>query len=218
VPVADTTEIRWFFPGPLPTEVRRWFTGSTGVGEERRDTYLLTGRVDEGVKYRGGEILELKVRRQVDRWIELGGGLAGSPEEWWKWSSADGPVQTSPQQGWVDIDKVIVKRRFSPDGSERAFSPSQDGGPACDIEVADVSLDGVATWTLALAAFGPLATRRTALVAGWQALRASASTTVSVRLDAGRAMSYPEWLAREIDETSGTRLAARETSRATCEL
>ena len=40
--VLDTTELRWFVPGSLPAEVAVWFTGSTGVLEERSDTYLST--------------------------------------------------------------------------------------------------------------------------------------------------------------------------------
>ena len=28
--VVDTTELRWFVPGPLPSDIGAWFTGSTG--------------------------------------------------------------------------------------------------------------------------------------------------------------------------------------------
>ena len=91
--VVDTTELRWFVPGPLPADIRGWFTGSTGVAEERCDTYLLDGRGDIGVKRRFRETLELKVRQSLDERIELGEGLAGSLEVWRKWSPAEGLVE-----------------------------------------------------------------------------------------------------------------------------
>jgi len=50
--VIDTTELRWFVPGPLPADTCRWFTGATGVPEVRCDTYLIDGDGDIGVKRR----------------------------------------------------------------------------------------------------------------------------------------------------------------------
>ena len=99
VSVVDTTELRWFVPGPLPPDVRGWFTGSTGVPEERWDTYLLDGRVDIGVKRRFRETLELKVRQSLDGRVELGDGLGGLLEVWRKWSPAEGLVEDDAD-GW----------------------------------------------------------------------------------------------------------------------
>jgi hypothetical protein len=70
ISVLDTTELRWFVPGPLPAHIRSWFTG---VAEERCDTYLLDGSIDVGVKRRFRETLELKVRQSLDGRIEIGG-------------------------------------------------------------------------------------------------------------------------------------------------
>jgi hypothetical protein len=200
VSALNTTELRWFLPGPLPEEVRRWFTGVHGVVEERRDTYLLVGRPDRGVKYRGGETLELKVRQRVNPRIELGDGLGGPPEEWRKWSPAESFFHASSIQRRVDVEKVIVKRRFSPEGTEEVFSPQQYVGCACDIEVADVRLCGVAAWTFALAGFGPPATRSALLVECWEGLKATSPGTIPPELAAGHAMSYPERLSRVVHE------------------
>ncbi len=109
-------------PGPLPPEVRVWFTGSTGVPEERCDTYLLDGRVDIGVKRRFRETLELKVRQSFDGRVELGEGLTGSLELWRRWSPAEGLVEDGTDGWWVDVHKSVVKRRFCLDGTEIAFS------------------------------------------------------------------------------------------------
>ena len=120
--VLDTNELRWFAPGPLPADVGAWFSGSLGVSEKRCDTYLLDGRGDIGVKRRSRQTLELKVRQSLDGRIEIGEGLAGSLEVWRKWSPAEGLVDGGSDGRWVDVCKSIVKRRFSTDGTEIAFS------------------------------------------------------------------------------------------------
>ncbi len=194
--VVDTTELRWFVPGPLPADIRGWFTGSTGVAEVRCDSYLLDGHDDIGVKRRFRELLEVKVRRSLDGRIELGGGLAGSLEVWRKWSPAEMSVEPGDDACWVDVHKSIVKRRFSMDGTEIAFSSgpySSDEG--CDVEVAEVTVGTVQVWTFAFAAFGPPTTRQEAVVAAWEGLLGGARCHEPFGPRSGRAMGYPEWLA-----------------------
>ena len=193
--IVDTTELRWFVPGRLPADTSGWFTGSTGVHEERFDTYLLSGRGDIGVKRRFREMLELKVRQSLDGRIELGEGLAGQLEVWRKWSPADGLVSDSIDGQWVDVHKSILKRRFSMDGTEIAFSSDpQVISAGCDVEVAEVTVGTDQCWTFAFAAFGPLATRRHALLAAWQALEAGTARPESFGLGPRRAMGYPQWI------------------------
>lgn len=200
--VFDTTELRWFVPGPLPPDIRGWFTGSTGVPEERTDTYLLDGRDDIGVKRRFGETLELKVRQSLDGRIELDDGLAGSLEVWRKWSPAEGLVGDGTDGPWVDVHKAVIKRRFSMDGTEIHFSPEpQPTGAGCDVEVAGVSVGAVQLWTFAFAAFGSLSTRRGALLASWQALVTDTPCPEPFGPRTGRAMGYPEWLTLTIPPT-----------------
>ena len=194
--VLDTTELRWFIPGPLPVDIGLWFTGATGVTEQRCDTYLLDGRCDIGVKRRFRETLELKVRLSRNKRIELGGGLAGSLEVWRKWSPAEGLVEDGIDGRWVDVHKSIVKRRFSIDGTEIAYSSDPHvTGAGCDVEVAEVTLGAVQMWTFAFAAYGPPASRLAALVASWHALVAAAPCPEPFGPRTGRAMGYPEWLA-----------------------
>ena len=194
--VLDTTELRWFVPGPMPADIGGWFIGSTGVVEERCDTYLLDGRHDVGVKRRFRETLELKVRQPLDEGIDLGAGLAGPLEMWRRWSPDEHLVDGDSDGRWVDVCKSIVKRRFSLDGTEVAFSSdTQTTGSGCDVEVAEVTVGGIKSWTFAFAAFGPIATRREALVASWRGLMATTQCPTSLAPCFGRAMGYPEWLA-----------------------
>ena len=123
--VLDTTELRWFVPGSLPAEVAVWFTGSTGVLEERSDTYLLDGRGDVGVKRRFRQTVELEVRQSLDGRIEFGDGLAGSLEVWRRWSPAEDLVEHGVDERWVDVHKSVVKRRFLLDGTEGRVLPGR---------------------------------------------------------------------------------------------
>ena len=194
--VLDTTELRWSFPGPLPSGVRDWFTHSPGVTEQRCDTYVLDGRCDVGVKRRFGEMLELKVRQSLDGWIDLGEGLAGSLEVWRKWSPAEDLVDGVVDGPWVDVHKSIVKRRFSVDGTEIAFSPDPlETAAGCDVEIVEVTVGRLHAWMFAFAAFGPPATRHASLFASWLGLVATSPYPVPSELRTGRAMSYPQWLA-----------------------
>ena len=196
ISVLDTTELRWFTAGPLPSDIGDWFSESNGLLEKRCDTYLLGVREDIGVKRRFRETLELKARLSLDGWTELGDGLAGPIEEWRRWSPAEGLVDVATGGQWVDVCKSIVKRRFSQSGNEITLSSDAQATRAgCDIEVAEVSVGAVQAWTFAFSAFGPQAIRRDALLASWQGLASIGRGPESFGLRVGRAMGYPEWLA-----------------------
>ena len=193
--VLDTTELRWFVRGSLPADIESWFAGSSGVLEERIDTYLLDGRRDVGVKRRSRQTLELKIRQSLDGHIEFGDGLVGSLEVWRRWSPAEGLVEHRVDERWVDVHKSVIKRRFLLDGTEVAFSPVFDAtGAGCDVEVAGITVHDDHWWTFAFAAFGPPATRRKALLASWRALVTAAPYPEPFEPRTARAMSYPEWL------------------------
>ncbi len=192
--ILDTTEMRWFVPGPLPDEIDRWFSGSTGVREERWDTYQLRGRSDIGVKLRHGTTIELKVRQSHAMPMRLGDGVTGSLEEWRRWSPAGHLVEEQASGQWIDVRKSIVKRRFPIAGVEAAHS-SIEPVAGCDVEVAQVSVGATEAWTFAFAAIGPACTRRDSLAAAWTSLMAGERYPESFCLRGARSMGYPEWLA-----------------------
>jgi hypothetical protein len=194
--VVDTTEIRWFVPGELPRDVRRWFMGPA-TAEERCDHYLLDERPDVGVKFRNGEKLELKTRLEAGPAVLLAGGFTGVLERWRKWTLADGLVQHSAPQRWVPVDKWIVKRRFSLDGAEVEFSPRQNRGPGCDVEIVAVHAAGTTAWSFAFAAHGPRSSRLAAIQAAWQTLQLAGAPVIHEQgFDRNDSMGYPEWLGR----------------------
>lgn len=197
VEAVETTEIRWFANGALPRDVHRWFTGPAAAVEQRRDRYLLDERTDVGVKFRNGETLELKTRLQTGRAVELADGPAGVLERWTKWTPADGLVRHSTSLRWIDVDKWIVKRRFSLDGADVGVSPSPNGDPFCDVEIVAVRAGGATAWSVAFEANGPQCSRLLAIRAAWLALAPHHAPTIRRLVsDRGKSMGYPEWLGR----------------------
>jgi hypothetical protein len=190
-----TTELRWFARGQLPGRVRAWFTRPDAVTEARCDRYLVDQLVDVGIKIRGGQTLELKVRSDVRPWVDLGGGLGGRLEEWHKWSPADDVVDIPAYSRWISVDKVVSKRRFAATGTEIPMA-GEPSGAGCDVEVTDVAVGSTQAWSFAFAAFGPPATRRAALHASWRALTTSGSVPAALVRELGWPMGYPQWLAR----------------------
>jgi hypothetical protein len=213
--VEDTTELRWIAEGHLPADVEAWFTrgGTTGVVEERCDTYRMDGRCDRGVKLRFRETLELKVQDAVGDHLIVGVGLAGRLEMWRKWSPAEGVVDTAGDVPWLDVCKIVAKRRFSVDGDEIVPAQGERAmiGAGCDVEVAAITVGDIEAWTFAFAAFGPTVSREHAIVTTWQALAADGSCPEHFAAAFGPSNSYPEWLAMVAsrgDATSARAVAA----------
>ena len=212
VSIDITAELRWFFDGPLPAEVHSWFTraGSRGFREYRCDTYRHDNLVDVGVKRRFGTTLELKERLDAPEPLEVG-RMTGQLETWQRWSPADHRVALAADTIWVDVDKTIIKRRFDQDGREVAISEETRAmtGQGCDAEIVALSVHGQPAWSLAFAAFGPIAVRRRYLLDTWGETILNTPTPPS--LDFGRAVpfGYPEWLI-EIGSVAGADSEAQE--------
>lgn len=172
----------------------------------------MDGRRGRGVKLRFRETLELKVRRSVGEHLVLGAGLAGRLEMWRKWSRAESFVESGGDVPWVDVCKVVVKRRFSVDGDEMLFSedvPAMTDAGA-DVEVVAVTVGDIDAWTFAFASYGPPASRQDALVVAWQALVADGTFPQQLATLLDQSSSYPEWLAGLMSrsETASDRVVA----------
>jgi hypothetical protein len=199
VSVDLTAELRWFFDGPLPAEVRSWFTrNDAGLVEHRCDTYRLDERLDVGVKQRSRRTLELKMRMRQPEPSSVADDVNGRIEIWQRWSPADGLLTLDDDTVWVEIDKTIVKRRFRTDGQEQPLSNQTRAmtGDGCDVEIAALSANGQDAWTFAFAAFGEPDTQHDSLRAAWRALVERQPRPVELRLHIGRSYGYPEWIAR----------------------
>lgn len=199
VKVDETTELRWFFDGALPSDVSMWFTksGTAGLGEDRCDSYRVDGMTDIGVKWRFGTKLELKLRHEPSSQLHLAAHVAGRLESWQRWSPADGAVQVQDDMKWQDANKSIVKRRFDARGREVPLTSETRAmsGDGCDAEVVAIRLGDREAWSFALAAFGPTSDHRPMLEAAWCGLVGDQAPPTPLRLDEHRSCGYPEWLA-----------------------
>lgn len=197
VSVDLTTEIRWFFDGRLPPDVRSWFTHDfVGLIERRCDTYRVDGRSDIGVKQRSRRTLELKLRTRPPEPVSIADNVHGRVETWRRWSPADALLCLDDNAVWVDVDKTVVKRRFNSDGLEQPLSQQcramTIGG--CDAEVVALSANGQEAWSFAFAAFGQGNSARDSLTTTWRSLIEQHTRPNPLRLDALRSHGYPEWL------------------------
>jgi hypothetical protein len=197
--VLDTSELRWFALGRPPRDVMAWFSAACTAGnvEHRCDIYRVNGRHDAGLKHRFGRIPEVKVRRAVGPTITLEAGLEASLEEWRKWTATDGdPELPGPNARWIEIDKTVLTRTFTPSGREVAGPASHADGTfsGCDVEIAAVTVGALETWTFAFEAFGAKADRRRAVLSSWETLVAQSHVPEHLGERFDRAAGYPEWL------------------------
>ncbi len=200
VTIDETSELRWFFDGPLPTEILTWFTpaDTMGLTQHRMDSYRVDDQVDVGVKRRFGSTLELKSRQERPASFAIPNGALGQLERWTRWSPADGYVDIDENARWVDVEKAIFKRRFDADGQELPISETTrvSVGQGCDAEIVAVSLDGRSAWSVAFSAFGPLHAHRDLLRTAADVLLGDWSGGWTERLTTGLSCGYPEWLIR----------------------
>ncbi len=199
VSVDLTTELRWFFDGPLPAEVRSWFMpNGVGLLQHRCDTYVSGGRCDMGVKQRFRRTLELKIRNGLAEPAWIADDVHGNIETWRRWSPADRLLSLADDTIWVDIEKTIVKRRFGTDGQPRLLSESTRtmSGAGCDAEIAALSVNGREAWTLAFASFGHPDTHRNSLRTAWRSLNMRQAPATRLQLGLGNSFGYPEWISK----------------------
>jgi hypothetical protein len=196
----DTTEVRWFFSGALPTAYVDWFSdpGGSAIVEIRCDSYWVDGSHSTGLKQRGHGPLEVKLRRGSTRLVDLGDGLRGRIEEWRKIRPAEPPSANSNELGqWCQVQKVIQTRTYGVGsaGNVRPLDHRDLATRGCDIELASVVIAGTAAWTFALEAWGPPEERRGMLTGALDALVQSSPLPPDFRRDLDHDMGYPERLA-----------------------
>ncbi len=159
-----SAEVRWFFSGPCPGRVVRWFASLPGpmVEEpERIDSYLVTESATTGIKIRDrtrdGRLMELKVK-QRDVGPVAFGAATGRFEYWVKWSfdvaANDAPATSLalPPGWWLDVRKTRRIRVYGPvDG---ALSPStKQPEEGCNSELVHLRVRGADWWGLGYESF-----------------------------------------------------------------
>jgi hypothetical protein len=198
-----TLEVRWFYRGTIPEEVRAWFAASEPAPTHeppRVDHYLYLQKSNaQGIKLREGRI-EIKQRLHQYGSVRFYRGVTGVIEHWRKWSlplvtTEDGLAEfLVPRSSWIGVRKERTLRGYRCDGEGQVRAiPITDTGSGCHMELAKVQADDRMWWTLAFEAYG-----------AEPSLRGSLASTISYifegdgapcPLDAKDSFGYARWLA-----------------------
>ena len=201
--MVTSAEVRWFWRGHCPEEVRDWFfkTGlSPGGGRSRMDRYIPQPRETEiSVKRRGDkpsvEVKGLVTRRRSSEFEPL----APHVEIWCKWSCTIRGLSLKEDMAitktrWLrkfDTSK-FVRSEIPLDPNEKPKTGYSVPAQGCNVELTEVQMAGHSGvwWTLGFEAFGDLDSAPTNLT-----LTVLPEKPALVRfVTSGEFLSYPAWL------------------------
>lgn len=196
-----SAEMRWFWSGDCPPEVRTWFDGigatAPGGGATRVDRYLVTSSRTLGIKHRNGQP-DLEIKGFIDDVEASTAAVPGRRQRWAKWSSAG---LTASESALVEVTKVRRLRKFRVRGAEVTEVPlGVDEKPAdpqepridegCSVELTRITTATGSWCTLGFEAFAAFERTLPVLDAVVRFLAATPPPPLVGALQA----SYPEWL------------------------
>jgi hypothetical protein len=195
----DTSEVRWFARGNLPSELVEQFCDSPGSAdiEIRTDTYRLSPSRGVGLKRRNGGPLEVKIRQaQIGR-MRLAGAVDAQIDDWRKIIGLNHPVfQEDGTWKWCEVEKVVVTRTYGLlSGNRVGLTERNLAATGCDVELAGITVGDHEAWTFALEAWGPHRERRRLLALVLAAHTENSPFPAPFAASLEYAMGYPEWLA-----------------------
>jgi hypothetical protein len=204
----STVEVRWFYRGAIPDEVRYWLgiSGSPAIQETTRiDTYFCLPEYDDlGIKLRQDR-LEIKQRHRHLGELTFSECASGYVEAWRKWSfplaiaDQQPAALTLPTGAWLQVKKIRLLYRFGLGDDRRllALPPDVVAGPGCEVEASNIWITGQQWWSLAFETFGPESSLEDSLLATAENLLVHKEAPI---LAARASYGYPSWLARIIKE------------------
>lgn len=199
-----TAELRWFYPGRLPTNMSEWFQCEDAgedlePPEEREDVYFHSAGCDYlNIKLRQ-ERLEIKWRQAELGKVSFGNAGEGHAEKWFKWICEAPPAQsliaTVPLETgkWVRVKKSRMQRHYQVVAGESIISVpvKADINQGCTIELTQLNVNDEEWWSLAFEAFAEDKNLVTILdeVLDWVA-----KTYSGLPVQADSSYGYPKWL------------------------
>lgn len=209
-----SAEVRWFFEGPVPDEIERWFCRGDLLAraEPREDHYLaFPASLGLNVKLREGR-LEVKSLVKSLGARTVAADVAGNVEMWEKRIGGDAAVleferlRTSAPHLWIAARKARTLRTFSLDGdSIKEIAAGKvflsDG---CNVELTKIKVHESAYWSFAFEAFGdPARVEATLQTVAAQVLSDNhrprlfkTRTSSADSFSAANSSSYPTWLGK----------------------
>jgi hypothetical protein len=202
-PPFSTTEVRWFYSGEIPFEVKKEFFRNEEFTEShpaRVDIYLtVAGDPDLGVKIREGR-LEIKHRTSRYGSFNFRSQVSGILEGWEKWgfeiTERFYNRNVKDMDGWVEVRKLRWLKRFqiTKDKRVKPIYPNIQIDQGCEWEISKVQLSGLDSiwWSTAFEAYGGNSeTRRKALI---EVVEKFLKPTKNLNYSKENSLSYPAWL------------------------
>jgi len=194
-----TDEIRWFFTDMIPSAVLDWFRDGVPISPApgRTDIYLpLPASFELGIKLREGR-LEIKTQSGPSRQVAYPNGVTGRAALWKKEAVRSDLVSDIESRLAHPSALSVLKQRYLRKFSLQAGRPVEittASAPrqGCFLELAQLWLDDIPSWTIALEAIGAPAP-----LAGNLAETAAhifGQSPCPAPLKAETCASYPEWL------------------------
>lgn len=204
-------ELRWFFPGNMPENVKSWFqklddTNYLMQEDAREDYQLPIPNCDYiSVKLRE-ERLEIKLRSQKEPFTALEGKIRGIEEKWTKWAWISDPKSSrfyesfkteEPFGPTIKIAKARNIRRYQVSNSDvynyaahrNPVKQIREGDSGYSIEITNLRTLGKSWWTLAFETIG-IEKRDIILMAVEQLLNTYSGPALTEEASYG----YPHWL------------------------
>lgn len=202
--MTNSAELRWFYRGNLPPDVKEWFCGSRLCRDEevRTDHYLVfENSAEVGVKLRDGKVLEIKARlRSPIPWSLPGTGPLGRIDAWAKWKDDDPALVGHLAQlrfgdrQWVTVIKDRWLRKFAVTAAGIEEVDAKDlPKRGVTLEVTGVLVNDQHWWTVAFESFGDILRPEDVDAVADHFLKLLPKSLVLIENDS---MSYPEWLNR----------------------
>lgn len=162
-----SAELRWFYPGTVPQDVRQWFEGDCPGDwieppETREDVYLFVpGSEFLNLKHRQGR-MELKWRKAELGVLRFGDKWEGRAEQWVKWLCEDPgvdsmlPEDVLERQHWIAIQKTRSRRMYRLDANRQVEPVPPDRYIECGggLELTQLTVKGQSWWSLGFEVFG----------------------------------------------------------------
>lgn len=209
----ETVETRWFFPGKLPKEVRRWHARlSPRLIEEpeRTDVYLRTGDLTTlGTKLRQGSV-QFKARIGKARKVKFNRKATGTLATWRKWNfvADDSDASVEPlfdnKAHWIRVRKKRSQHYFCWKQDTGLIEARAEADATCGVELVTAKVQGATYWSLALEAAAPRKGAAGAISGGPTKYARHCVKVVMTQIFAEsdapkcrlkKSLSYPEWLA-----------------------
>lgn len=218
--IERSTEVRWFFEGPISKEVKYWFTDNARLGdpltdnegEEREDLYLIAaGGPEVSPKLRGGK-LEIKLCDSSEDILGPEGKSIGKGEHWKKWNKwkysdlkeesgkklneivIQGFVEKTPMELRFNVWKKRWRHKFEvlENGELQPVSKKRKDLPFGILaELTELKVNGKQWWTTAFEVFGEPEEPMAILQ---RAVTWLLMDYPGPSLEVDNSYSYPEWL------------------------